>query len=322
MEKINLAKLPTPLDYYGELFGNRVFIKRDDLTDLLLGGNKARKLEYFLHDAIKKEADVLVTYGSPQSNHCRMTAAAANKIGMECLLVLSQEDNINYNGNFLLNDLLDAEIRWTTLENVSETIQLTLDLLCSRGKKPYFIQGGGHGYLGTHAYVEAYNEMIHGKENIDYIFHATGTGTTQAGLLVGSLLNNSRTKIVGISIARKVAQCRQVISESIVDYFEHNNINSVDFENKIFVEDDYIGEGYADIYPDIIKTIKQVLKKSTILLDPVYTGKAFYGMLNYLIRNNITNKDVVFIHTGGTPLVFNYSDKFQSMALKQLNRNK
>lgn len=320
LKRTELAKLPTPLDYYGEVAGNRVFIKRDDLTDLLLGGNKARKLEYFLHDAICKKADVIVTIGSAQSNHCRMTAAAASKLGIECILLLIDKGDVNFNGNILLYSLLDTQIIWISPENSVATIQSSLEMLRSKGKVPYYIDGGGHGNLGTHAYKEAFTEITNQKNDVDYIFHATGTGTTQAGLVAGSLASTSVTKIIGISIARTSIHCSHVIYESIKDYATCNDLPIKDYKDSIIVDDTYIGQGYGDIYPEVIQTIKHVLKKSAILLDPIYTGKAFYGMINYLMKNNIKNKEIVFVHTGGTPLVFNESESFKKVDVGVLEK--
>src|SRR5699024_6941709 len=157
MNKIQLTNLPTPIDYFDIYYSNNVYIKRDDLTDLALGGNKARKLEYFISDAFTNKHDCIVTYGGAQSNHCRITAATASKYGLKIVLILSKSDQIDYNGNYFLYSLFDAEIVWTETNEVPETIDKTLAHLKDRGYKPYFIQGGGHGNLGTHAYRVAYD---------------------------------------------------------------------------------------------------------------------------------------------------------------------
>lgn len=315
MEKTPLTNLPTPVDYFGRYKTNNIYVKRDDLTDLALGGNKARKLEYFLSDALMNKHDCIVTYGGAQSNHCRITAAAASKHGLKTVLILSKAHQIDYNGNYFLYSLFDAEIVWTEINEVPETIANTLAKLKYRGYNPYFIQGGGHGNLGTHAYRVAYNEISEHQvmENVkyDYIFLASGTGTTQAGLEIGSRVNSVETKIVGISIARKKGRGTEVIYESIKDYCTDQNIR-LDIEKEdILFDDSYIGNGYADIYPEIIDTIKYVAKKSGILLDPVYTGKAFYGMLDTIKKKVIKNKNILFIHTGGSPLIFNYAQEFE-----------
>ncbi|WP_339234561.1 D-cysteine desulfhydrase family protein [Oceanobacillus sp. FSL W7-1281] len=315
MKKINLAKTPTPIQFYNSFESNNIYIKRDDLTDLALGGNKVRKLEYFLADAEEKKADCIVTYGSPQSNHCRLTAAAASRQGVKTVLILSKSDKPEFNGNYFLFDLFDVEVVWVDTDNVPQKIEETLLDLKNKGYNPYFIQGGGHGNLGTHAYKVAFDEIIEqqSKKDIefDYIFHASGTGTTQAGLIAGKTIVNSKIKIVGISVARNSNRGKEVIHESLKEYFNefHHSIDS--FNDQIIFNDSYIGDGYAHIYPEIIDNIKTVAKKSGVLLDPVYTGKAFYGMLSYIDLNKIKDSNVLFIHTGGTPLLFNYANMFK-----------
>lgn len=315
MNRVTFNSYPTPIEYYGDIHNNNIYIKRDDLTEPALGGNKTRKLELFLADAKNKNADYIVTYGAAQSNHCRLTVAAATKLGFKALLILAKNESINFNGNFMIYKLFGAEIVWTDTENVPETIENTLKELKDKGLNPYFIQGGGHGNLGTHAYKLAIEE-IHEQEHemnisFDYLFHASGTGTTQAGLIAGKLINNIDTSIIGISVARNEERGKEVIEESIIDYFEEHNKRINIPENEITFIDDFIGKGYADIYPEIITTIKNVAKNSSLLLDPVYTGKAFYGMLKYLEQNEIKDSKILFIHTGGVPLLFNYASKFK-----------
>ena len=166
MKRIKLAETPTPIQFYSSFKTNDIYIKRDDLTDLSLGGNKVRKLEYFLADALEKKADCIVTYGSVQSNHCRLTAAAASRNGLKTVLLLSKSNDLNFNGNYFLYDLFDAEVVWIDTHKVPETIKETLTQLKNKGYNPYFIQGGGHGNLGTHAYKLAFDEILNQeKEN-------------------------------------------------------------------------------------------------------------------------------------------------------------
>lgn len=317
MEKVNLAQLPTPIEYYSQYSHNNIYIKRDDLTDLALGGNKVRKLELFISDAIEKKSDCIVTYGSAQSNHCRLTAAAASKHGFKTVLILAESENINCNGNYFLYDLFDVEIIWTKTNKVPETIEATLSELEKRGFNPYFIQGGGHGNLGTHAYKLAFEEIIEQQEKMgvqfSYIFHASGTGTTQAGLVSGEMIREENIEIIGISVARRKERGREVIKKSILEYLKEYSETTSFSNNKLIFNDNYIGDGYADIYPGIITTIKEVAKKSGTLLDPVYTGKGFYGMLDYLKKYGISESNVLFIHTGGTPLLFNHATEFKGV---------
>jgi D-cysteine desulfhydrase len=309
MEKINLLKLPTALHEIEVDNKNRYFIKRDDLTDFVLGGNKARKLEYFLYDIQGKGCNYIVTYGSAQSNHCRIVVAAAARLGLKCLLILAgSENDFTFAGNDIIYFLTGANIRWCNVNEVRSTIDREMKNLKRQGYNPYFIPGGGHGNCGTHAYVEAYKEIEQqSKEmgiNFDYIFLASGTGTTQAGLIAGKKVSNGTEEIVGISIARRAYRGIEVIRESLKSYYmEFYNENL--FNNKdIIFDDSYIGEGYADIYIGIAETIKFMLCKNSIILDPVYTGKAFYGMCQYINKNDIEGKNILFIHTGGTPIFF------------------
>jgi len=316
MDRLQFTNLPTPISFFEKYASNKIYIKRDDLTDFSLGGNKARKLEYFMADALNNNCDCLVTYGGHQSNHNRITAAAASKYGMKIVLILSKTDEeINKNGNYFFYSLYDAEIVWTETDKVPQTIDSTLSKLIKRGYNPYFIQGGGHGNLGTHAYRVAYEEILKQEvtNNIkyDYIFLASGTGTTQAGLEVGVMANSSHTKIAGISVARNKTRGTDVIYESMKDYCEHQNIEMKINKQDIWFDDSYVGKGYADIYSDITDTIKYVAKKSAIILDPVYTGKAFYGMLNTVKQKNIRDKNILFIHTGGIPLIFTHAEAFE-----------
>ncbi|MDB8555539.1 pyridoxal-phosphate dependent enzyme [Turicibacter sanguinis] len=309
MEKINLLNLPTPLQKMNINLNNNIYIKRDDLTDFVLGGNKARKIEYFAKDILDKGCDCIVTYGSAQSNHCRIVASVARRLGLSCVLIL--EDSMYTEkivGNRVFYKLTEAEIITTKYDKVPQTIEKTMNSLEAQGRKPYFITGGGHSYLGTRAYVRAYEELLEqGDEkgiDFDYIFVAAGTGTTHAGLVVGNKAANKKTKVIGISVARRQERGLQVLHECLKEYNEAYNYEFYySMEDLIFV-DDYIGEKYGDIYNGVVETIKQVIQTDSIILDPVYTGKAFCGMKEYIKKNGIEAKNILFIHTGGLPCLF------------------
>src|SRR5699024_742079 len=231
MQEIHFNDYPTPIEYYGKVQENDIYIKRDDLTEPTIGGNKVRKLELFLKEAQEKHADYIVTYSAAQSKHCRLTMSMSNKLGFKTLfildktlIILAKTDEINYNGNFLIYDLYDTEIVWTETNEVPETIEKTLDNLKQKGYNPYFIQGGGHGDLGTHAYKLAFEEILHQEQEINtsfsHIFHASGTGTTQAGLIAGNTIHQSDKHIIGISVARNKQRGTEVIEESVQSYLE------------------------------------------------------------------------------------------------------
>ncbi len=309
MERVQLLKLPTPIHEIEVDDKNRYYIKRDDLTDFALGGNKARKIEFFLYDIQKNKSNYVVTYGSAQSNHCRIVAAAAARFGLKCLLILAgSEDEFSFAGNDILYFLTGATIKWCNVNEVSATIEQELENLRNQGYNPYFIPGGGHGNYGTHAYVEAYMEIRNqAKElgvNFDYIFLASGTGTTQAGLIAGKEIAKGKEKIVGISIAREFRRGIEVIRESLKSYFRKFSDECLFNDADIIFDDSYIGNGYADFNRNIVHTIGFMLSKNSIILDPVYTGKAFYGMSQYIRENKIQGKNILFIHTGGLPIFF------------------
>ena len=196
----------TPINRLNHFTDNNIYIKRDDMIPFSFGGNKARKAKKFYQDIISKQCDFIVTYGSDSSNHCRIIANMAASIGIGCTII-SPNNNKSEKYNNKLVELFGARIVNCRVEEVKDTIDREIQKLVDLGYKPYFIQGGGHGDLGTKAYVETYEEIlkyeIDNKVNFDYIFHASGTGTTQAGLICGNLINNKDKKIIGISIARK-----------------------------------------------------------------------------------------------------------------------
>lgn len=319
-DKINFCSLPTPMLKTSEIIpNNNLYIKRDDMTGFACGGNKTRKIEYFMHDAVSKNCDYIVSYGSVQSNLCTAVAAASAKLNMPCKLILSNSEDKSLQGNYFLFLLYGAETVFSKVENVKITISKTLIELKEKGYNPYFIEGGGHGNLGTHSYVQAYNEILMQSNNssvkFDYIFHASGTGTTQSGLIIGNILSGETSKIIGISVARKKARGIEVISQSIKDYLEDYFPKlKIQLNNdQIIFIDDYIGKSYGDAYPEIIETIVDFSKKTGILLDPTYTGKAFLGMMDFIKTNNITDKNILFLHTGGLPILFAKTNLFKDL---------
>ena len=302
IQKEKLLQLPTPIEPLVTDNRNQYYIKRDDLTGFALGGNKARKLEYYLADALAQKADTLVTYGSENSNHCRVVAAAAARYGLDCLIICSTGYKPEYAGNTIMIELLGAEFVSCSVDEVSATVDAVMDKLKADGKTPYYIWGGGHGILGTHAYVECYNELKEGA--FDYIFLSSGTGTTQAGLVSGKLLANGREQIVGLSIARKNPYGRQIIWEAVKSYMAFaGHQEPVPLEEIEFC-DNYIFGGYAQGDEGVTADIAQMLKDNSIVTDPVYTGKAYSAMKRYIEKHQIAEKRILFLHTGGLPIFF------------------
>ena len=289
---------------------NQLYIKREDLLPFSFGGNKARKAQYFFKEIDKNNNDCVVTYGSSSSNHCRVIANLSKSRNMDCFIISPEEASEDtYNKKMM--EIFNAKITTVPVEEVHDAIESKLQHLKNEGKNPYFIPGGGHGNLGTQAYVDCYKEIKEYEEYnnmfFDYIFLASGTGTTQAGLICGQYMNKDNRKIVGISIARKNPRGRDVVLQSIYDYLEENGIEYIkdDIEKITIFDDLYTGEGYAKKNQQVQRVIKNVLSDYGIPLDSTYTGKAFHGMKDYMKHNNIKDKNILFIHTGGTPLFFN-----------------
>lgn len=300
----------TPLS--GDYGTNKFYIKRDDMIPFSFGGNKARKAMEFYFDIKEKEADIIMTYGSNASNHCRIIANMAAAMGIPCHII-SPDGHPEILYNTYMVTKFGAVIETCPVEKVSETIDRRMEGFRKAGKNPYFIMGGGHGNLGTEAYVKAYKEIReYEKEKdiqFDYIFHASGTGTTQAGLICGQLIKgDTDRKIVGISIARKSPYGKDVVIKSIRDYLGEENQDLFD-EGQVCFADDYISGGYGEYTKDIENTIENIMAREGIPMDSTYVGKAFWGMLQYIKEHDIENKKILFIHTGGTPLFFDFLRK-------------
>lgn len=290
------------LDEYN---GNRLFIKREDLIPFSFGGNKARKAKLFFKAIDSGNYDCVVTYGSSSSNHCRVISNACVQRGLPCYIISPLEVQKKTFNSIMMKGF-GAKIITVPVNEVHDTIEATVKQLKKDNNKPYFIEGGGHGDIGTEAYVQCYQEIKqYEKDNnifFDYIFLASGTGTTQAGLVCGQLINQDKRVIVGISIARKNPRGRNIVIESEKSYL-NDRIDETVINNATVFVDDY-AEGYGKDTSHILNTISTVLKKYGIPLDSTYTGKAFTGMIEYIKKHNIKGKKVLFIHTGGTPLFF------------------
>ena len=299
----------------GEYQGNHLSFLREDLIPFSFGGNKARKAALFFEKIERGDYDCVVTYGSGSSNHCRVVANECCRRNLPCYIISTKEAS-EFTFNRQMMDLFGAEITKVPVNEVHDTIEVKLAELRKRGKKPLFIEGGGHGNIGTEAYVQCYQEIREYEKaegfHFDYIFFASGTGTTQAGLVCGQILNNDMRKIVGISIARKNPRGRDVVLDSIRSYLG-NRATEDQIQTATFFIDDYTS-GYGKDDSRVIETIVNVLKTYGIPLDATYTGKAFMGMGEYITKERISGANVLFIHTGGTPLFFD--------ALKKLSEGK
>ena len=292
----------------GEFKGNHLYIKREDLIPFSFGGNKARKAQLFFQEIDRGDYDCVVTYGSGSSNHCRVVANECCKRKMKCCIISPKEAN-EPTFNSQMMKLFGAEIITVPVNDVQDTIKKIISELKTSGKKPYFIAGGGHGNIGTEAYVQCYREIIEQEVQLgvhfDYIFLASGTGTTQAGLVCGQLLNKDERKIIGISIARNNPRGRNVVIDSVRSYLAEKT-DEADILTATFFIDDYTS-GYGKYDKKVVETIEMVLKNYGIPLDATYTGKAFMGMTECI--KDIEGRNLLFVHTGGTPLFFDILNK-------------
>ena len=307
--RIQIAQLPTPIEELPRLSavlgGPQLWVKRDDLTGLAFGGNKTRKLEFVLADALVLGARTLITVGAAQSNHCRQTAALAARFGMACILVLSGNPTQTSSGNLLLDQLFGAEIVWTNREERNLILQKTFVNAKENGREPYLIPLGASDPIGTLGYMTAFNELLSQKISADWIVVASSSGGTQAGLVLGASLQVWKGKVLGISIDEPADYLKGLVaklaSDASVLSGAHLEINP----ETVLVNDDYLGRGYGVIDQPEREAIQLFARHEGLLLDPVYTGRAAAGLIDLIRRGFFKPGDkILFWHTGGTPALF------------------
>jgi len=317
LPRIRLVNLPTPLEELPRLSralgGPRLWIKRDDCTGLAFGGNKERKMEFVMADAVQKGADVVITTGDVQSNHARATAAAAKKLGLRAVLLLRGKERKEYDGNLLLDHLLGANIifistSWREIEPIMNEKARGLE---KKGHVPYLIPGGASYPLGAIAYVNATIELFtQAKERslkLDHVIHAAGSGGTQAGLVLGNKALKNGTDILGMSVEPSDGWLAERTVNIANGSAKLLGLNVTVKETDVILFDDYVGEGYGVLTKEVSDVIKLVAQTEGILLDPVYTGKAMAGLIDMIKRGRFDKQEnVVFIHTGGVPALFAY----------------
>ena len=325
-----LIHSPTPLrkleNLTQELGGPDIFIKRDDMTGLAFGGNKSRKLEYIIADVLKKKADTIITWASVQSNWCLQTAAVANKYGIKPVLILFKTYDIpeEFDGNLLLDFILDADIRFregeagrvVQVDQAKEVLKEISEEIRKEGHRPYIAPIGGSMVgadmelpLGAVGYVDAVIELKQQfkdvEEDMDYIIHATGSGGTQAGMVVGAKAVMENTKVLGVSVSEK----KDVFSKDVLTICR-DTVRALELkleidEDDVMVFDDYIQDGYGVVNKEVSEAVRLMAHTEGIFLDPVYTGKAMVALVDLIKREYFNSDDkVVFIHTGGTPALF------------------
>jgi D-cysteine desulfhydrase len=321
LPRLPIAHLPTPLEEMLRLSealgGPRLFVKRDDQTGLATGGNKARKLEFLVAEAIEKGADTLITAGAVQSNHARQTAAAAARFGLRCCLFLGGESPHHWTGNLLLDQLLGAEIRWAGERERPQVMQLMEEMAAEEkqaGHHPYIIPYGGSNPVGATGYVAAMEELMGQLEardlHVDRVVFATSSGGTQSGLMVGAKALGFPGRIEGISVSKTSDVVKASLEELVVEITARLGLDLSFASEDFIVHDDYLGEGYAKMGPPEQEAIWLTARTEGLLVDPVYTGRAMAGLID-LIRRGVFGRDetVLFWHTGGTPALFAYADE-------------
>jgi D-cysteine desulfhydrase family pyridoxal phosphate-dependent enzyme len=313
-----------------ELGGPELWVKRDDLTGLAFGGNKSRKLEFIIADALSKGADTIITWASVQSNWCMQTATAARRFGLRPVLILFNTSGqaTAYDGNLLLDFILGADIRLreapkgkiVSEEQVRQVLDEVAGEVRASGGKPYVVSVGGSmpGWsmekpLGAIAYADAFVEMFDQTRSagvaITHLVHATGSGATQAGLILGAKTAPTEVKVIGISVSENKAEFAPVVEEICRRSEKALALDLGIASSDVIIMDEYVKDGYGIMDKETAEAIRLLFRSEGIVLDPVYTGKTMAGLID-LIRKGFFRKDdrILFFHTGGTPALFPYRE--------------
>jgi L-cysteate sulfo-lyase len=328
LPRFRLANLPTPLQELPNLSravnGPRILVKRDDMTGLAFGGNKTRKLEYLMAKALEYKADYIVTGAGFHSNWCTQTAAAARRLDMKVVLIKSGPkegyDPEEYDGNHLLHFLQGAEIKVVRPEDGERAEQETMEELKAKGHKPYLLTATGSTPPGAAGYMNAMLELL-GQAvasgiDIDYLVHATGSGGTQAGLIIGAKAFNTNVKVIGATTgSRSRDEQFEKVSDIIDGSLKLLDLDLRITEGDIIIYDQYAGDGYGFMTHGKAEAIQMVAETEGLFLDPVYTGSAMACLID-LCRGGFFKRDdvVVFLHTGGAAALFPYKTPIKAYA--------
>lgn len=331
LPRVRLANLPTPLQELPNLSralkGPRIFVKRDDMTGLAFGGNKTRKLEYLMSEALQNKADYIVTGAGFHSNWCTQTAAAARRLGMKVVLIKSGPkegyDPEEYDGNHLLHFLQGAEIKLVRPEDAERAEQEMMEELKEKGHRPYLLTATGSTPPGAAGYMNAMLELL-GQTvelgiDIDYLVHATGSGGTQAGLIIGAKAFNTNVKVIGATTgSRSKNEQFEKVSDIIDESLKFLDLDLRITEGDIIIYDQYAGDGYGFMTQGKAEAIKMMAETEGLFLDPVYTGSAMACLID-LCRGGFFKRDdvVVFLHTGGAVALFPYKTPIKAYVLEE-----
>ena len=326
-----IAHLPTPLEPMDRLSdalgGARLWIKRDDQTGLATGGNKTRKLELLLADALSAQAEVVLTVGAAQSNHCRQTAAAAARAGLECVLVLRGHapERQEWTGNLLLDDLLGARFWWAGDDDPLDALRAAAEAEHAAGRAAYVVPYGGSNAVGASAYALAFEELWAQMSaqglHFDRIVFASSSGGTQAGLIVGAGACGYEGQVLGISVDKTGGHLAETVAGLLRPTAENLGLDMQFGEADICIDDRHVGPGYGILTEAERRAIRLVASREAILLDPVYTGKAMSGLLDLVCSREIAaSETVLFWHTGGIPALFAYAGGLMEGQAKAIDR--
>ncbi len=324
--RVQLAHLPTPLEFLENLSrtlgGPNIYIKRDDCTGLATGGNKTRKLEFLIADALDKGADIVITQGAVQSNHARQTVAAALKYGMACEILLenrteSSEHDYLESGNVFLDKLFGARVtHFPKNTDMDQEMEARAEELRSEGKNPYVIPGGGSNEIGALGYVDCALETLTQANDmglrIDHFVTATGSAGTQAGLVVGLEATHSQIPLLGIGVRAPKQEQEEKVYHLACKTAEYMGIPGVVDRDKVIADSNYVGGGYGVPSDSMVEAVTLMAREEAILMDPVYSGKGLAGLIDYIRNGRFEeNQNIVFLHTGGSAALFGYLDAFK-----------
>lgn len=311
LKRIELANLPTPIAKLNRLsqeLGQNIYIKRDDMTGVELSGNKVRKLEYAISEAISQGAQVLITCGGIQSNHARATVAAARTLGLKAHLVLRSEENPKAEGNYLLDTLYGAQVTFLSPNEFDQNYIATMNELKKaydhKGTPAYILPLGASNGIGNFGYCNAFAEILKQEKALgltfDTIVCTVGSGGTYGGLFLGNYIYKADKKIIGVNISADAPYFQKVISEIVTDSLKILHQDTMISPEAIQILDGYAGLGYAISQAHEIEFIKDFAQKEGIILDPVYTGKAMRGLVSEIQKGTFKgSENILFIHTGG-----------------------
>lgn len=323
--RLRCGHWPTPLERMPRLSmhlgGPELWVKRDDCTGLSTGGNKTRKLEFLIADALKQDADVIITQGATQSNHARQTAALCAKLGIECKILLEDRtgyENFDYklNGNVLLDRLHGATVSQRPGgADMQAEMQALAEDLKKQGRRPYVIPGGGSNPIGALGYVNAaleltaqINEMSVGAT---HLVLATGSSGTHAGLIAGLSILNSPLKVVGFGVRAPKEKQEQMVFDLACKTATLLGYEGIIQRQSVFADCNYVGPGYGMPTPEMVEAVTLLAQTEGLLFDPVYTGKGLAGMIDWIRKGKLTSEDkVIFLHTGGSAALFGYPETF------------